>query len=321
MQKMHYSYQTQDKLRKKFGSHDILYGKADPRFPESAEREYIRLMNQYMKIIKQSLEEELPKLKTEYRKQWEEQQALHQDGMFDLSLFLDKFFDSVFGAMQKKLNKFDTFRKLIKRLREIGGITKKTEISEWKRMVKKTLGIDLSEDYYNGGIFDDLIDQWVGENVDLIKTIPHEMLDHMKEIVKEGYLKGTNTTEITKQIQEAYSMSKSHAQMIARDQMSKLNADITRKEHEDAGVTKYRWSTSGDKRVRSCHRSFEGKIFEYDNPPEIWYERDGGRVYTGRHCNPGKDYQCRCVAIPVFEEANIDQLPFADEISVGVEFL
>ena len=317
---MHHSYQTQDKLRKKFGSHNILYGKADPRFPESAEREYIRLMNQYMKVLKQSLEEELPRLKTEYRRQLEEEQALHRDGMFDFTLFLDKFFESVLGRMQKKLKKFDAFRKTIKRLFKVGKITKDVEISEWKRMVKQTLGVDLSEDYYNGDIFDDLVEKWVSENVDLIKTIPHEMLDNMKEIIKEGYLNGTSTTEITRQIQEAYGTSKSHARMIARDQLGKLSAAITRKEHEDAGVTKYRWSTVKDSRVRKCHASFEGKVFSYNNPPEIWYETKSGRVYTGRHCNPMEDYQCRCCAIPVFEKEAMDWLPVEAEVSVGVSF-
>jgi SPP1 gp7 family putative phage head morphogenesis protein len=89
--------------------------------------------------------------------------------------------------------------------------------------------------------------------------------------------------------------------MIARDQTAKLNGRITQKQHRDAGVTRYKWSTSGDERVRECHGSFDGKIYSYDSPPEIWYSTKKGIVYTGRHCNPMEDYQCRCCAIPVFD--------------------
>ena len=300
MQKNYYSYRTADKIRKRFGSHDVLHGKANPKFPESAEREYKRLMNQIMKELKGTLEEELPKLKDEYRKQWEEQEMFKADGLPDLNRFLDGFFDEILGKFVQKLDRFEIFRKLLK----VAGLTKKQEIREWRRQVKQTIGVNLSEDYYSGSFFDSLIDQWVSENVDLIKTIPQDMLGRMKEIVKEGYLKGTNTTDITRMIQEAYGTEKRHARFIALDQMSKLNARITQKEHEDAGVTSYEWSDSGDERVRESHRRLNGKIFEYADPPI---------TDDGRRCNPGEDYRCRCVALPIFDFETLN-LPLEDEM-------
>ena len=77
-------------------------------------------------------------------------------------------------------------------------------------------------------------------------------------------------------------------------------------QQEDAGCTKYRWSSSKDSRVRDCHRALDGKIFRWDDPPEMWYETKADRVYTGRHCHPGEDYCCRCVAIPVFDLDTVD---------------
>ena len=47
---------TAEKVRKKFGSHDVLYSKYDPKIPASAEREYIRLTNAYVRILKEELE-------------------------------------------------------------------------------------------------------------------------------------------------------------------------------------------------------------------------------------------------------------------------
>lgn len=276
-------------MRGKFRGHDTLYGKAMPRFPASAEREYIRLVNAYFRGIKAVLEEELPTLKEEYQKKYEDYKAVHMDGLFDFDAFINSFF----AKIQKRLDDMEIFGKWIKDLRKIGMITKKSEIAEWKRMVKKTLNVDLSEDYYSGDFFDDLMEQWVSDNVDLIKTVPNDMLGRMKQIVSDGYRNGTRPKDMAEKIQGVYGMSRGHAQFIARDQISKLNAKITQREHADAGVTEYVWSSSGDERVRESHKRLNGHIFKYSDPPE---------TDNGRHCNPGEDYNCRCVAIPVFKE-------------------
>lgn len=308
MPKMYYSYNTQERLRRKFGSHARLYGKADPQFPVTAEREYFRLINQYFRELKLIIEEELPKMKEEYRRQWEEQKGIRTDGVFDMVTFVDRFFGGLVEKATQKLMDMESFGKLIKHLYKIGDITKNTEIREWRRMVKKTLGVDLREDYYSGSFFDELIQQWVSENVDLIKTIPQNTLGRMKKIIQEGYEKGTTTSDIMRSINASYGTEKRHAYFIARDQMAKLNARITQKEHKDAGVIGYKWSDSGDQRVRESHRQLSrrseaGEIFDYDNPPE---------TDDDRHCNPGEDYQCRCVAIPVFDFENLN-LPIKEE--------
>ena len=58
---------TADRTKKRFGSHDVLYSKYVPQIPASAEREYVRIANAYMGILKEELEKELPKLKEEYK--------------------------------------------------------------------------------------------------------------------------------------------------------------------------------------------------------------------------------------------------------------
>lgn len=71
------------------------------------------------------------------------------------------------------------------------------------------------------------------------------------------------------------------------------------KQQQDAGVQEYIWSDSGDSRVRSGHHRLNGKKFRWDDPPVV-DER------TGRRCHPGEDFQCRCVAIPVFDIDTLD---------------
>ena len=133
---------------------------------------------------------------------------------------------------------------------------------------------------------------WISENVDLIKTVPSQSLGKIKELVYRQYMDGGSTTNIVKELQRQYGMDKRHANLIARDQIGKLNTKITESQQRDAGVKRYKWSDSRDEKVRKSHRRLNGHIFSWDNPPET----DGGR-----RCHPGEDYQCRCCAIPVFE--------------------
>ena len=113
----------------------------------------------------------------------------------------------------------------------------------------------------------------------------------MKSIVYECYTKGRTTTQMTRLIVNAYGMSKRHARLIARDQTAKLNGAIQKAQQQDAGIEEYIWSTSDDSRVRHSHRILNGKTFSWNEPPE---------TDNGRHCHPAEDYQCRCVARPVF---------------------
>lgn len=105
----------------------------------------------------------------------------------------------------------------------------------------------------------------------------------------------------------------SEANLLARDQIGTLSADLTRTRQESAGVKEYIWRSSGDERVRACHRELDGKTFRYDDPPAMWYMTKRGKIYTGRHCNPGEDYQCRCVAKPVFDFNRLNSQAFKEK--------
>jgi len=129
---------------------------------------------------------------------------------------------------------------------------------------------------------------FVRENVKLIKSIGTQARQKIETTVFEGARRGVRAADLVEEIHGAISASESRARLIARDQISKFNGDLTRLRQTEAGFPAYRWSTSHDARVRDSHAENEGKIFLWDDPPE-----------TG---HPGEDYQCRCVAIPVTVE-------------------
>jgi SPP1 gp7 family putative phage head morphogenesis protein len=196
---------------------------------------------------------------------------------------------------EKKAESFGLERKLD----NLAKLTRKLTIKEWKKVCQATLGINVMEDYYMGEFFSEALKEWSVSNVNLVKTIPKETLTNMQNIVLEGYTAGKSNTTIGKEIQEAYGIDRRHAQFIARDQMAKLNADLTRAQQKDAGVEEYVWSTSGDRRVRDRHRELDGKRFKWGDPPIV-------DKRTGRRAAPGEDYNCRCVALPVFNLSELD---------------
>lgn len=152
------------------------------------------------------------------------------------------------------------------------------------RAVKTLIAIDIAP---SRELFD-LYQGWTRTNVDLITSIDARYFDDIRDTVVEAVRAGTNTEDITRLLRQRYQVSRSRAELIARDQIAKLNGQITEKRQRDLGVSRYQWSTSNDERVRPTHRVLEGKIIEWDKPPPPGH--------------PGQDFQCRCVALPYFDD-------------------
>lgn len=291
---------VQEAVKGKFRGHQPLRSRSVPHYPDTAEREFKRVTNGYIRLLKKSLMEHLPSIIEEYRREQRNDSRL--DASRNLEDKVRQELQKVAEELEQKLAAFG----LDSLVKKIARLTKTNSLREWKRVCKDTLGIDLMDDYYSGDFYEEALRRWVDENVQKIKSIPNDTLGSMREIILDGFRKGRTVTDISKEIQKEYSVTRRKAQALARDQVSTLNAKISKMQQEDAGCTKYRWSSSKDSRVRDCHRALDGKIFRWDDPPEMWYETKAGRVYTGRHCHPGEDYCCRCVAIPVFDLDTVD---------------
>lgn len=128
---------------------------------------------------------------------------------------------------------------------------------------------------------------WRKENTDLIVSLCRDQVADLKSQILER-TQGLRVEEIRGLIQERFGVSESRADLIARDQTLKLNAQMTRENYKRANVNKYVWTTTRDERVREEHAELDGQVFSFDDPPEPG--------------NPGEDFQCRCTAFPVFEE-------------------
>lgn len=125
-----------------------------------------------------------------------------------------------------------------------------------------------------------------------IRKFSEEMIADLRIMVDKNAVEGFRFDKLIDAIQNRYSVTESKAKFLARQETSLFMAKFRQQRYGEAGVTSYRWGTSGDARVRDDHRKLNGKIFSYKNPPIV----DSA---TGRKANPGEDYNCRCIDEPI----------------------
>lgn len=161
----------------------------------------------------------------------------------------------------------------------------------FQRQFKAVMGIQmpLVEPYLEA-----TVKGFIKQNVSLITSIPDQYFDRVEQTVLREVQSGTLTDEIASEIDDSYDVSESRAALIARDQTAKLNGNLAELRQTEVGVSRYTWSTSLDERVRDSHAAKEGNAYSWDDPPSD----------TG---HPGEDFQCRCVALPIFEESSDQQ--------------
>lgn len=143
------------------------------------------------------------------------------------------------------------------------------------------------------------VEEFTKRNVDLIKSIPKEAMEGLRHaLVAAGLEKGVRPERLAKMLEERYGVAQRRAQLIATDQVGKLMSSLTEERHRELGVTKYRWRTSRDNRVRRLHVRREGKVFSYDDPPN--------EVSGDGHA--GSAVRCRCWQEPIITEQAMEKL-------------
>lgn len=125
---------------------------------------------------------------------------------------------------------------------------------------------------------------FVKENVGLITKWSDELKTRAEEIIMRGARNGTNPDEISQQLEARIGVVGSRYDMIARDQTSKFNGQLSMLRNVNLGIERYTWNTSHDERVRPSHAELDGEVFEYADPPVTNEEGDVN--------NPGEDYNC-----------------------------
>lgn len=144
-----------------------------------------------------------------------------------------------------------------------------------------------------------ILSRAVTENVRLIESIPERMLDDVEKVLYESLAKGSRVETIRERLLERYDVSEGRADLIARDQVLKLNAQLVEERSSEMGIQGYTWRTSQDDRVRPMHVDLEGSKQTWDEPPVTNEEGDEN--------HPGEDYQCLPGDVQVAFPGSVDR--------------
>lgn len=163
---------------------------------------------------------------------------------------------------------------------------------------------------------------WSTQGAALITRISQDMADRAANAVLAGVKAGLRHEALAGRIEAAMAVPAWRARLIARDQVSKWNSQLTARRFQDSGVQAFIWRTARDRRVvgrpgglypeakspdkHGNHYEREGRIFLLER------ERGGLVELVGRgsaqkriiHADwddglPGEPIQCRCWAEPV----------------------
>jgi SPP1 gp7 family putative phage head morphogenesis protein len=135
------------------------------------------------------------------------------------------------------------------------------------------------------------IEQFRTRNVDLIKSLAGKAKDRITDTLDEAERTGLRVEDLRKRLIEDFGVTRSKADLLARDQVLKLNGQLNQTRQQNAGIVEYIWRTSQDERVREFHQDLEGSTQLWASPPIV--SKDG------RTEHPGGDYSCRCTAEPI----------------------
>lgn len=134
------------------------------------------------------------------------------------------------------------------------------------------------------------------ENLNLyIKDMTVKSTERLREKVIANVQEGYRASNLLGVINAERGVADRHALFLAKQETSILVSTYRDTRYKEAGVNKYIWSTSQDSRVRHDHKVLDGKRFSFNQPPIT-------NQSTGARNNPGFDYGCRCVAIPLLED-------------------
>lgn len=150
------------------------------------------------------------------------------------------------------------------------------------------------------------IQTFATQGTDLIRRIDMRHLQGLDDLIAQAARSGQRYTQLRDEIVKRTGVSVRRAELIARDQIGKLNAKITQEAQTAAGVESYIWRTANDQRVRGNpagpyrkskqdHWGLRDTEHRWDDPPK------GAGPYN-EPAHPGESIACRCYSEAVLPD-------------------
>ena len=214
---------------------------------------------------------------------------------FEYRRIIYKLIDSIVKA-RGELSDVEV-NKAIERLPFLFSQVKDYNEKKFKKLLADVIGKKKAITLYglvNQPAIDILVNVFLSVNIGLIKSVGNDASARiMREIAKDP----RDLPPIIDRIQDAGNLTRSRARTIARTEVAKLNADMSKVKAVGMGITEYEWRTAGDERVRDRHADCDGKIYKY-----------GQQTDTESGEEPAQEVNCRCVAINIISDDVLGQI-------------
>lgn len=278
-----------------------------PVLPSKAAEQYYRgelrsLVRSMAQELVNALEPELKRLKREY--------------IADSLVTLDGWTDEILAVIRKVSSRFSTPLFDAQVARVVASTISRAEADnaeEFRDSVNRAVGVDFQMIAKPKGMTD-YLEASTAENVNLIKSIPADYFSRVETLVLGGMKDGLAPTAIARQIHDETGVNARRAKLIARDQISKLNSDLTRQRQTAAGIEFYKSVDAGDVRVSGAPggKYPNAKISCYGIArqdigygPGIYKIADGATWNGVKGLHPGKHHiLCRCVGLAMIPGVN-----------------
>ena len=249
-------------------------------YPAGVERDYQRRLQQIAKDCTDTVEAQLLE---GLRSRTRQDAATWPDLPIDPNSDWHQLMVSVIGAMTAAGTLSDAALSEI--VLQAGGQAVTFNGAQLHAVLRSVYGVDVfvAEPNLRG-----ILQVWEAENIALIKSIPTKYAEQLRGRVVDAVQRGATLRDMVKEIRESYDLPRNRAELIAQDQIGKLNGQLTQTRQQALGVEEYRWRGVMDQRERDEHVEREGKTFRWDAPPS-----DG---------HPGQPIRCRCGAEGVFPD-------------------
>lgn len=193
------------------------------------------------------------------------------------------------AAYSRRLRGVIESERTVRSLASIGGEVEKRHKKAFYGRLASEVGVNvLATEPFRDAMMAD----WVRSNTSLITSLAESTVTGLSEEIDAAFSSGVRHEELRRRWRERgipvrFGTLEGRSKVIARDQVNKLNGQLTEHRQRNLGVTHYIWRTSGDERVRDRHVELDGQRFAWDSPPDEGH--------------PGNAVQCRCVAEAVLD--------------------
>lgn len=281
------------------------------KHPITIENKYGRWIKQMMLDLHKELKKKYPEISKNFKEQKKKiNTKIKEDGIGEIFVIL--------SLIKRNFYKKYTIDKLKKQSNSVFN-----ETNEFNRLLQSSMLNSLTNSSLTKKeISDNIIlsntspsiqsqkQVFIRQNVKLIKSVPEKFFSDIEQDINRITAKQGRASELSETLQKRYNTSKSKADLIARDQVGKLNGNLAQQRQQDLGVDLYEWMDSDDKRVRKSHAVMDGKVCSwndssiYTNSVEDalagkWKSRSS---IGGVELHPQEDIRCRCVAYPLFDD-------------------